>query len=192
MLLREVLEIGHACHGSILVHDLADYAGRAQPSEAGQIDGPFGLAGSNENATVTRAQRVHMPRHYQVFGRRARVGSSANGMRAIGGTDAGANASPRLDAHRKCRTERRPWAIRLLHHRQLELVHLMLGKREANQAASMRRHEVDGLCGHTIGGDAQIALILTVLVIDQNDHSTLTDLIDGVLNSAQTPWVDVE
>ena len=43
---REELQIGHARHGPVVLHDLADDTGGLQARETGEIDGAFGLAGA--------------------------------------------------------------------------------------------------------------------------------------------------
>ena len=40
---------------------------------------------------------------------------------------------------------------------------------QADQAAAVRGHEVDGLGRHELGGDGEVALVLAVLVVD-HDH----------------------
>ena len=46
-------------------------------------------------------------------------------------------------------------------------------EREADEAAPVRGHEVDGLGRDLLGGDAEVALVLAVLVVDEDDHLTV-------------------
>jgi len=55
-------EVGHARHRPVLVHDLADDAGRNEPGEPGEVDRRLGLAGPDEHAAVPRAQRKDVAR----------------------------------------------------------------------------------------------------------------------------------
>ena len=43
-------EVADARHRAVVVHDLADHAGRVQAGEAGEVDGGLGLAGALEHA----------------------------------------------------------------------------------------------------------------------------------------------
>ena len=52
-----------------------------------------------------------------------------------------------------------------------ELVAALLGQAEADQPAALRGHEVDRLRGRELGGDRQVALVLAVLVVDDDDEA---------------------
>ena len=54
------LELGHASHRAVGVHDLAEDRGRLEASQASEVDRRFGLARSNEHAASLRAQREHV------------------------------------------------------------------------------------------------------------------------------------
>ena len=53
----KTLEIRHARHRAVVVHDLADDAGGREPGEAREIDGALGLPGAHEHAARARAER---------------------------------------------------------------------------------------------------------------------------------------
>jgi hypothetical protein len=44
-------------------------------------------------------------------------------------------------------------------------------------------HEIDRVGRDTIGGHAQIALVFPILVVNQDNHLALADLIKGALNA---------
>ena len=52
-------EIRHAGHGSVVLHDLADHAGRVQPGEAREIDRRLRLAGTLEHPAGPGPEREH-------------------------------------------------------------------------------------------------------------------------------------
>ena len=103
-------------------------------------------------------------------------------MGAILGTDAGGHAALGLDAHGERRTERRAAATGRRHHGELELPDLLLAERQADEPATMDGHEIDGLGSHVIGGDAQVAFVLAVLVVDQDDHLARAKVLDRCRN----------
>ncbi len=71
---REALQVGHAGHGAVVVHDLADDAGGAHAGEAGQVDGALGLAGADEDAAAAGPEGEDVARRDQIRGARRRAG----------------------------------------------------------------------------------------------------------------------
>ena len=49
----------------------------------------------------------------------------------------------------------------------------------------MRRHEVHGVRGDELGGDAQVAFVLAVLVVDDDDEMSRADLVDRLLDGGE-------
>ncbi len=58
-------------------------------------------------------------------------------------------------------------------------------QREADQPAGMLGHEIDGLGGGVLSGDDEIALILTIFVIHQDDEFPAFDVADGGLDAVK-------
>ena len=104
----------------------------------------------------------------------------ANGAGAVGGGDAGGDAVGGLDGDGEGRLERR--GVVDHHQRQLELADPLLGQREADEPAALTGHEVDGLRSHLLGRHHEVALVLAVAVIGDDDHLALLDLSDGLLD----------
>jgi hypothetical protein len=65
---------------------------------------------------------------------------------------------------------------------EMELVHPFRRQGEADQAASMLSHEIDGLRGHMLRCDDEIPLIFTIFVVDQNDELPSLDIANGCLD----------
>ena len=49
----------------------------------------------------------------------------------------------------------------------------------------MRRHEVDGRRGRHLCGDDEVAFILPVFIIDQNEHAAIARFVDNFLGARQ-------
>ena len=80
-------------------------------------------------------------------------------------------ARPRPSLRSARRTRSRTASVFCVdHQRDLELVEPLAGHRQADQPAAVRRHEVDRLGRHLLGGDRQVALVLAILVVDDDDH----------------------
>ena len=62
------------------------------------------------------------------------------------------------------------------HHREPELRELLFGERQADETARVRRHEVDLLGRDLLGRDAEVALVLAILVVHEDDHATGANL----------------
>ncbi len=77
-----------------------------RPARRAEIDRAFGLPGAHEDAAVTRAKREDVAGGDELVGAAARIRGDADGVRAIGGADAGGHAHARLDAHRERGAER--------------------------------------------------------------------------------------
>ncbi len=71
------------------------------------------------------------------------------------------------------------------HQRNLELVEPLRRHRQADQAAAIARHEVDRLRRDLLGGDHQIALVLAIRIVDDDDHLAGADRGDGVFDARE-------
>ena len=59
-------QVRHARHGAVVVHDLADDAGRVEAGEAREIDAGLGMAGAHQHAALARDQREDVARRDDV------------------------------------------------------------------------------------------------------------------------------
>ena len=64
------------------------------------------------------------------------------------------------------------------HHRNTQLIKSLTDYRQTNQAASVHRHEVNGLRGHLVGGNGQITLIFSVFIIDDDEEFALFNVLN--------------
>ena len=92
-----------------------------------------------------------------------------HGRRAIGGRNAGRRPALRLDRHAEGGLE--PRRVLRHHQRNLELVEPLRRHRQTDQTAAVPRHEVDRLRRDLLGRDRQIAFVLPILVVDDDDHA---------------------
>ena len=130
--LAELDEVRDAGHRPVVVHDLADDAGRREPGEAREVDGRLRLARALEHAAGARAEREDVPGLDEVVRRRRRVDRDLDRLRAVGGARSGRDAVARLDRDRERRAERR--LVLVGHLAQAELVAALRRQAEADQA----------------------------------------------------------
>src|SRR4051812_14737778 len=105
----------------------------------------------------------------------ADINGSPYRVRAVMGGDARGDASTAgVNGNGKRRTAQCTVVWR--HGSQFELVEPFASHRQADQAASMRGHEVDGLWSNHLGGHRQISFVLAILIVDDDDHSSSLQL----------------
>ena len=155
--------------------------GGLETGEAREVAAGFGVSGARQHAAGLRHQRKDVARLAQVLGARVRRDGRADRVRAVVRRDAGRDAFRRLDRHREIRAL---VEIGLAHHqRQAQLAAALARQRQADQAAAVARHEVDVLGAHLGGGHDQVAFVLAILVVHDDDHAALPDvgedLVDG-------------
>ena len=61
--------------------------------------------------------------------------------------------------------------LRLRHRRQLQPLAMLARQRQADQAAAESGHEVDRLRRHVLGREHEIAFVLAIFFVDQDDHA---------------------
>jgi hypothetical protein len=83
-----------------------------------------------------------------------------------------------LDRHAERGAEARVVLLVAHHQRDAQLVQPLARHRQADQAAPVARHEVDRLRSHLLRGDREIALVLAVLVVDDDDHLPGAEVLD--------------
>ena len=126
------------------------------------------MAGANKRAAITGHQREDVPRGGDVLGRALRIDGGPNGLRTIGRRNAGCHPFPRLDRHGKRRLV--PAFVAALHQRQAKCLGPRPRQCQADQAAPVLGHEVDGSRIGPLAYDAQVTFIFPVLVIDKDEQ----------------------
>ncbi len=124
-----------------------------------------------------------MARRDDMLGALGGVDGDGDGARAIAGRDAGRHTVARLD--RDGEGGFVAGAVLGAHQVEAELVDPFLAQREADQAAAMGRHEVDRGRRRHLRGDDEIALILAVLVVDEDEHAAVAGLVDDLLGRGE-------
>ena len=68
------------------------------------------------------------------------------------------------------------------HERNLEFVEPLRRHRQADEAAPVLRHEVDRLWRDLVGSNRQVALVLPVFIVDDDDHLSLAEGVEGIFD----------
>ncbi len=182
MELGEPHQVGQPRHGAVVVHDLAQprRPTRSRPNRAMSTAASVWPA-AHQHPAVARHQGKHMAGRHDIVAAFARVDRHGDRPGAIGRGDAGRDAFARLDRHREGGLVAR--AVMLRHQGQPELF-------DAAHATSGRQirprpylaMEIDRLGGDAFRRNDQIALVLAILVIDQDDELALPGIGDDLLD----------
>ena len=78
-----------------------------------------------------------------------------------------------------------PLLVRADHQRDLEAVEVLAGHRHADVARGVAHHERDQLGRRLLGGEDEVALVLAVLVVDDDDGLAGGDVGDGALDRVE-------
>ena len=81
--LREGDQVRQPRHGAVVVHDLADHAGRVQAGLARDIDRRLGMAGAHQRAALARHQREDMAGRDDVVAAAFRIDRDGDGVGAV-------------------------------------------------------------------------------------------------------------
>jgi len=170
-------------HGAVVLEDFADHRRRLAAGQLGEVAAGLGVAGAHQHAAVLRHQREDVAGLDDVGRLRALGHRRLHRAGAVVRRDAGGDALGRLDGEREGGAVRR--AVVAHHQRQAELAAARLGQRQADQAAAVLGHEVDRLGRDVFGGQHEVALVLAVFLVDQDDHAAVADVGDDVLDGGK-------
>src|SRR5439155_9418576 len=168
---------------AVVVHHLADHAGGIEAGEAREVDGRLGLPRALQHAARLRLQGEDVTRLHHVVRTRRGVDRHLDRVRAVVRRDAGGHALARLDRDREGGLE--AGLVLRGHQVEAELVAALGGQGEADQAAPLLGHEVDRVGGRELRGERQVALVLAVLGVADDDHLAVADVLDRFLDRAE-------
>ena len=116
----------------------------------------------------------------------AGVDGDLDGVGAVGGGDAGGHAFAGFDGLGEGGSEAR--GVLLGHGAEAEVVGALLGESEADEAAAVAGHEVDGLGSDEFGGEGEVAFVFAVFVVDDDDHASGAELFEGSGDVDECGW----
>ena len=76
--------------------------------------------------------------------------------------------------------------LRTHHVFEPKLVGARLRQRQADEAAAMLGHEVDGVGRRHLRRNDEVALVLAILGVDEHDHAAVAHLFDDLLDRRET------
>ena len=167
---RKLLQLRPARHAAVIVHDLAQHPGGLQAGEAAQVDRRLGVPGAHQHAAAARTQREDMSGTGEVGGSGGGIRECPDGGRAVARGHPGGRAGAQVDRYGEGGAVR--LAVDRDHLRQLQARELLLFHRHADDAAGVADHEGHRLGSRMFGGHDEVALVLPVLVVHDDDHAS--------------------
>ena len=183
VLRAELLELRHASHGAVFIHDFADDAARTEAGDAREVHARFGLAGANEHAAFFGAQGKDVAGASEILRLGLGINRRENGYGAVGGADASSDAGAGVNGFGKGRAMN--GRVDGRHERKVQFVATVLGERETDETATVLGHEIDGVRSDLLGGHREVAFVFTIFVVHEDDHAALANVFDGFLDRSE-------
>ena len=180
-------QLRHARHGAVFVHNFTDYARGSEPRDARKVHAGLSLPCAHQNSAIPRPQGKHMARPRQILRFGLRINRRENGDRPVRGADARGHANARIDRLAKGRSVHR--SIDCRHQGQVQLVAALFRQRQANEPTAIFGHEVNGVRRDFLRRHCEIAFVLAVLVVHQDNHASLANLFDSFLDRGEIGYV---
>ena len=175
----------------LLADDLADRAGRSQPGHPGQVHGGLSVTGSAQHTAVLGAQRHHVSGFGEVVDATGRVGQQSHGGGPVRCGDPSSHTCFGVDGDGIGGSVL--VLIHRIHGQQAEPVADRALQWHAQVAGGVADHEGDQFRGGFLGGEDEVALVLAVLVVDDDDGPPRCDVgnrpFDGVQPRHRVPPV---
>ena len=169
-------------HRAVVVDEFGDAGHLAHSGQAAQVHGCLGVPGPVQHAAGHGTQGQHVAGPDEALGAGARIGEHTEGVRAVRGGDAGADAVCGVDGH-GVRRPPRVLAVRD-HERQVERVGAGGGHRGAQVARGVPDGPGDPLRRRGGGGEDDVRLVLPVRGVDGEHGPALAQGLERVLDRA--------
>ncbi len=183
VLAAEFDELRDARHGAVVVHDFADHAGVIEAGQAREIDRRFGLSGADEDSAIAGAQGVDVSWAGEIFRMSVGIGGGEDGGGAVCGAGAGGGAAAGVYWFAEGGAEH--GRVARSDGGEGQRIAALFGHGEADEAAAEFSHEVDGFGRDLFGGHGEIAFILAIFVVHQDDHASGADFVEGFFDGGE-------
>ncbi|ESX19577.1 hypothetical protein X767_22880 [Mesorhizobium sp. LSJC264A00] len=177
MFLGKARHLRAALDGAVVIDQLRDHANRRQAGKLAEIDRGFGMARAHQHAAFPSDQREDVAGPDEIRTADIAVGQVAHGQGAVLGRNAGGGAMLEIDADGKGRGV---GGIIVGDHRlQIEPLGLLARHRRADDAGGVTDDEGHFLRAAMHGGNDQVALVLTPVIVHDDDDLAAFEGADG-------------
>ena len=182
-------QLGQTGHRTVFVHDLHEGTGRVESGHAAEVDGGFGVSAAAQHAVLLSIERVDVSRTSEGLWGGSWIGKGADGLGTVVGGDASGAALELIDGHSKGGAEYGGVVLYLMG--QVEFLAAFYRDRGAEYAAGVLQHEVHLLGCNLLSSDDQVALILAVLVVDDNHEFAFSEILYGFFYCVQLDIIHI-
>ncbi len=168
--LADGFELREAGHLAVFVDDLDEDSAGVQAGEAGQIDGAFGLTCADQDAAIASAEGIDVAGADEIVGGGFGIDEELDGLDAVGGGNAGADAVARVAIDADCERSAPHAVVARGLGRKFEAITVGGGEGDAEIAGADTGHEADDLRRDFLGSADEIAFVLAIFIIDEHDH----------------------
>lgn len=153
-----------------------------RPPQATKVDRSLRVPRPLEHAAGPGEQRKDVARSNEVGWPGVGVHGEQDRLRAIGSRYPGRDVVSRLDRDTERGAAARVVGAFIDHQRYLEFRETLLVRRHADQPAPVRGHEIHDLWGHEFRRADEIAFVFAVLVVQDDDHLPVSQIVDDVFD----------
>ncbi len=165
-------------HRAVVVGEFADHADRRQIGELAEIDRGLSMAGAHQHPALLGDQREDMAGADEIGGAHIAICQRAHGVVALLGRDAG--GQPVLDVDRDGEGGAERGIVGGHHRIEPQAAGFLAGQGRADDAAGVADDEGHLLRRAERGGDDQIALVLAIIVIGDDDDLAAREGFNGL------------
>ena len=176
------MQLGHARHGAVLVHDFHQCAGGVESCHAAEVDGGLGVSASAQHAVVLCVERVDVAGAPEGLRGGIGVGQGLDGLGAVVCRHAGGASLQLVYGDGERSAQHRGVVLHLVC--QFELVGAADGDGCAEHASGVFQHEVHLLGCYLLCCNDQVAFVLAVFVIDHDDKLAFSEVVHGFFYAA--------
>ena len=180
--LRELHELGSAHHGAVLPHDLAAQAAGLQPRQTAQVHGGLGVALPLQDTILFGQQGEHVPRPPEVLRLGPLLHALEGGHRPLRRRNAGGGGHM-VDGDGEGRLV--VVGVVLDHLGEAKLSDVLLRHGHADEALAVGGHEVDVLGGGELRRADEVALILPIGIVGDQNELALPQVLQGLLDGVK-------
>ena len=173
----EGLQLGQARHRAVLVQDFDQAGRRVQSRQSGQVDGGLRVAGAGQHAFVLGIERIDVAGASECGGDAVGIGERADGGCAVVAAHAGGAPFELVHRDREGRAEHAGVLLHLMG--QAEAVAGLYGDGGAKHATAVGQHEVDLFRRDQFGGGDEVAFVLAVLIVHDDDQFAVFEVLYG-------------
>ena len=187
MLACHLLQLGHACHGSVLVENLDECRSRLKTAKASQVYGSLGVPCPLQHTTVLGIEWIDVSGTAKVGGFPCGVGQGTDSSGTVVRADTG--SAPIQQIHGDGERSAQHAGVGLYLAFQFQFLGTAHGDGGTEYTASILQHEVHLIFSNQFRRSDEVAFILTVFVVYDNHELAFFEVCQSIFNAAKLDFL---